>query len=160
MLAIRKHAKTKCLLSILAILGYTYGIDGYGIHSPFLAHILYGFGHANIFHLTCNLLVLWAIRNNIRVLPAFIISVLASYIPQMVDGNTVGLSGFLFASFGLMWGKTGMVALSAKTVLPFIVLTIILPQTNGTLHLYCFVLGFLLEYLYTRIKTRSRASSR
>lgn len=78
----------------------------------------------------------------------------------MVDGNTVGLSGFLFASFGLMWGKTGMVALSVKTVLPFIVLTIILPQTNGMLHLYCFVLGFLLEYLYTRIKTRSRASSR
>lgn len=78
----------------------------------------------------------------------------------MVYDNTVGLSGFLFASFGLMWGKTGMLVRAMKTVLPFIVLTIALPQTNGMLHMYCFVLGFVLEYLYTRIKMRFHSSSR
>lgn len=70
-----------------------------------------------------------------------------------VNEPTMGLSGFLFAAFGLMWGKTGRAKDAAKTVMPFILGTMIFPDVNGLLHLYCFWLGFIVGFL--REKTRA-----
>lgn len=77
-----------------------------------------------------------------EIIPAFVLSVLASFFPQCIALPTVGMSGFLFALFGIMWGRYGKFLQAVKVVMPFIVITMILPNVNGLLHLYTFLLGY------------------
>lgn len=114
---------------------------------PIENHFLYSFFHANVFHLIINLMVLWNIRNRISVVPSLLIAVAASFLPMYVQEPTMGLSGFLFAAFGIMWGKTGRWKEAARKVSPFILFTMLLDNVNGLLHLWCFIIGFLVVYL-------------
>lgn len=82
-----------------------------------------------------------------QTIPALLIATIASYLPMYVSSPTVGLSGFLFAAFGQMWGKTGRLLDAAKKVIPFVVITMLIPNMNGLLHLYTFGLGFIIGYL-------------
>lgn len=81
---------------------------------------------------------------------AFLISFVASYLPMYVSEPTVGLSGFLFAVFGLMWGKTNRLYDATKTAAPIIIVSMLLPHVNGLLHLYAFALGYLMNNLILR----------
>lgn len=116
---------------------------GYVGASDIRAHISYSLFHANVFHLLVNLVCLWSIRGKVRTLPAFMVAVLASYLPQFCDEPTVGLSGWLFAVFGIMWGEYKHFLQMLKVCLPYVVLTILLPGINGWLHLWCLLLGYL-----------------
>lgn len=115
-----------------------------------LLHLLYPFLHANIFHLAVNLIVLWSIRNKMEWIKASLISFVASYLPMYVSEPTVGLSGFLFAVFGLMWGKANRLYDATKTAAPIIIVSMLLPHVNGLLHLYAFALGYLMNNLILR----------
>lgn len=107
------------------------------------AHALYNICHVNIFHLLVNLLVLWSIKNKIRPMSSLLIAVFASFLPMYVEEPTMGLSGFLFASFGQMWGRLGKPLDAMKAALPFILFTMLLHNVNGVLHLWCFTLGYI-----------------
>ena len=115
-------------------------------------HLAYSFFHANIFHLAINLIVLWSIRNKMRPLRALGVGILASYLPMWVTEPTMGLSGFLFASFGLMWGETGRWKDACKKAMPFITCTMIVPNVNGCLHLYAFWLGYFAAFVGRGLK--------
>lgn len=78
----------------------------------------------------------------------------ASLLPMYVSQPTMGLSGFLFASFGLMWGRTGRWKEALKKAMPFILFTMILSNVNGLLHFWCFVLGYIVAYCINNIKIR------
>ncbi len=95
-------------------------------------------------------MVLWNIKNKLRPLQAFAIAVLVSFLPMYVHEPTMGLSGFLFASFGLMWGRTGRYKDAFVKVMPFVVCTMLIPDVNGLLHFYAFVLGFIVQYIITK----------
>jgi hypothetical protein len=92
-------------------------------------------------------MVLWSIKNKIDVTLSFVAAVAASFLPMFVTEPTMGLSGFLFAAFGIMWGKTGRWKEAAKKAMPFILFTMLLNDVNGTLHLYCFWLGYSIGFL-------------
>lgn len=119
----------------------TYSGKGFTNESGVVSHLVYSFQHANIWHLLCNLLALWLIRNKIDIAPAYCIAFAASYLPMFVVAPTLGLSGLLFAIFGIMWGKTGKAMSALKAGMPTIVITFFLPQVNGLLHLYCYAAG-------------------
>ena len=114
---------------------------GFYSGSPTINHIIYSVYHANIFHLLINLIVLWNIKNRIDMLHSFLVAIIASFLPMYVNQPSMGLSGFLFAAFGIMWGNTGRFKEAAKKVMPFILVTMLLPNINGLLHLYCFCTG-------------------
>lgn len=136
-----QNIRSKVLITLFCIcfyplhVGFYKGCDWYD-------HVLYNVCHVNIFHLLVNLLVLWSIKNKIRPISSLSIAVLSSFLPMYVDDPTMGLSGFLFASFGQMWGRLGRHFDAMKAVLPFILFTMLLHNVNGVLHLWCFVLGY------------------
>lgn len=145
-----RNALDKSLLTLLCVVFYFAHI-GFAPDSPWQAHALFHFSHVNVFHLIINLWVLWQIQNRIPVVEALLIAFLASYLPMYVSEPTMGLSGFLFAAFGIMWGKTGRVVEAMKVALPFIIITMLLNNVNGLLHLYAFVLGFVSSYVLRKL---------
>lgn len=148
MCTVRRNIRTKVTMTLLCTLTYCFhhllGVgEGFAGDSDVLPHLTYTFLHANVWHLFCNLLVLWSIRSRIESVGSFVIAFAASWLPMYVVGPTVGLSGWLFAAFGIMWGRAGRLAECLRIGLPFIVLTMLLPNVNGTLHLYCYLTGFV-----------------
>lgn len=145
--------KTKLLLTVLSVLMLSYNVDGgVGSGSGLTSHFTYTFCHANVWHLACNLFVLWSIRNRMATMSAYVIAVAASWLPMWADKPTVGMSGMLFAMFGIMWGRTGMKWKCAKAGLPVILVMMLIPNVNGLLHLYCYVIGYVISDLFVRYK--------
>lgn len=99
----------------------------------------------------CNLFVLWSIRNKMNVIAAYVIAVAASWMPMFSDTPTVGLSGLLFALFGIMWGETGLLWKCVKTGVPVIIIMMLFPNVNGLLHLYCYMAGFIIGLIVRKI---------
>lgn len=146
----RKNIKIKLAVTAAVLMGFIIGGNGYTDKSSLCSHLEYVFFHANLFHLLCNVFVLWTIRGRMEYIPAYIISILASYLPQFTIAPTVGMSGFLFAIFGIMWGRTGLFLKMMKAGFPFIVFTSLIPMVNGALHLYCYLLGYCYGYSMKR----------
>lgn len=154
-IAEKRNLVVKSVLTALCMIGY-HGHLGFYEGCSWINHIAYVFCHVNVFHAIVNLFILWEIKNKIPIFGAFLVSISASFLPMY---NTViptmGLSGFLFASFGILWGRTGRWKDAFVKAMPFIVLTMIIPRTNGLLHLWCFWIGYILGFLQSRIKLRS-----
>lgn len=146
---------TKLAISLLCIGGCFLHV-GFYEGCPWWYRIGYSFCHANVFHLGVNLLVLWSIRNRIAAAESLTVAAIGSLLPMYVGEPTMGLSGFLFAAFGWMWGKTGMWKEAFKRALPVIGCTMIVPNVNGLLHLYCFTLGCFISFCY-HIVTKATA---
>lgn len=139
----------KLLLSVLCFSFYFLcGNAGFSSGGNILYHFTYIFCHANIFHCLCNLFVLWGIKNKFDMIGSYAVGVAGSFLPMYVSAPTVGMSGMLFAMFGMMWGKTGKLLESMKTALPILLLMMLIPNINGLLHLYCYVIGFFLTYSF------------
>lgn len=110
---------------------------------PLSTHFTYMFVHVNVWHFVCNMIVLWSIKERMDTFSAILIAVVASCLPTWYDKPTLGLSGFLFAVFGIMWGHTGRFKDCMKRGMPVIMLTLVLPGVNGLIHFYCYVLGYV-----------------
>ena len=142
-----KHCAIKLAITSACLAGYFLHV-GFYVGSPWWNHLAYSFCHANLWHLAINMMVLWSIRNRISVFESLAVAVAASFLPMYVDGSTMGLSGFLFSAFGIMWGKTGRLKDAFVKAMPFIVCTMIMPNVNGLLHLWCFWLGYSVGFLH------------
>lgn len=148
--------RLKAFLSLICIVLCTWHI-GFYHGCSWENHLLYSFFHVNGFHLAINLLVLWQIKGRISPVKAFAVAVAASYLPMFVTEPTMGLSGFLFAVFGVMWGRTGRWKDAIRKAGPFILFTMLLNNVNGCLHLYCFVIGYLMEWFIIYIERKRSA---
>lgn len=73
-----------------------------------------------------------------------------SFLPTYVSQPTVGLSGVILAAIGIMWGKTGRFWDAFCVVMPFIVLTMLMPGVNGILHLWAYMIGFIIGRIITK----------
>lgn len=144
-----RNFNVKFFLTIACLICSSWHI-GFYEGCSLLNHFIYSFFHANGFHLTINLLVLWQIKGRIRLIESLVIATLASFLPTFTNESTMGLSGFLFSAFGLMWGETGRWKDAVRTAMPFIFFTMLLSNVNGILHLYTFLIGFFIGYLHNR----------
>lgn len=152
---IRVNIKDKIIIFTICLLFYPFSaIIGFSDNGSWYGHFVYMFGHANIFHFIINVSVLFSLQNKIRICPSYFISVLSSFLPMYVQESTVGLSAFLFSSMGQMWGRTGRWKEALKKAMPFILFTMILSNVNGLLHLWCFILGYIVAYCINNIKIR------
>ena len=143
---VRRNFLIKLILSLVCLVPWTQQVWFY--HGcPIEHHFVYSFFHLNLFHLLINLMVLWSIKNRIDVTLSFVAAVASSFLPMFVTEPTMGLSGFLFSAFGIMWGKTGRWKEAAKKAMPFILFTMLLNDVNGLLHFWCFWLGYSIGFL-------------
>lgn len=129
-----------------------YAGEGFVPRSGLVPRLSYSFLHANVWHLLANLLVLWSIRRPMNVAAAYVIAVAASYLPMHADRPTVGLSGLLFAMFGIMWGHVGDARGFLRAGMPVILAMMLIPGVNGLLHLYCYLVGFIVFKAWHGIK--------
>ena len=141
------------LVMSLFLVGSYFAFPKYGFtfHGPILNHFLYPFSHANIWHLSANILCLWMLRCKPYILATFVCAVLCSFLPcpQLplwgCDGTepTMGFSGVLFAMVGVSWGKIHRfkdMMLRNKWIL---IIPAFLPHVNFLIHLYCLLAGYL-----------------
>lgn len=155
---IRANIKDKIIILTICLLLYPFSaVIGFSDNGSWYGHFVYMFGHANIFHFIINVSVLFSLQNKIRIYPSYFISVLASFLPMYVQEPTVGLSAFLFSSMGQMWGRTGRWKDAIRKAGPFILFTMLLNNVNGCLHLYCFVIGYLMEWFIIYIERKRSA---
>ena len=133
---------------------------GYEVNGPLINHFTWIFCHANVFHLFGNIVCLLMLKKKLFLIPAFIISVVASFVPVWSIGGsyaTMGFSGVLFAIIGIKYGDVGRLKLCVKNCLPWIVISIFFPHMNWCIHLYCLVIGYLYGAIGRRYITRTRS---
>lgn len=145
--------KAKLLLTILSLFGsLPYRDMGVLANDSLIPHLTYSFQHANIWHMLANLFVLWNIKQKMNVVSGFLIAVAASFLPMFTDRSTVGMSGLLFAMFGIMWGERGDFKGCLKAGMPVILIMMVIPGINGLLHLYCYLFGYIWFKLFSYTK--------
>lgn len=118
----------------------------YGFVSPggsLWEHLLYPVCHANIFHLLCNLLCLWMLRCPLYLPLTIPIALICSFLPCISTEPTMGFSGVLFAIVGVSWGRSHKFLRMCKYNLPIILITLLIPNVNALIHLYCMMAGYL-----------------
>ena len=99
-----------------------------------------------------NLFVLWNIKQKMDAVSGFLIAVAASFLPMFTDKPTVGMSGLLFAMFGIMWGERRNFKGFLKAGMPVILIMMAIPGINGLLHLYCYLFGYIWFELFSYTK--------
>lgn len=152
-----RNNKIKIVLTAICLASYQYHI-GFYEGCPIFNRLAYSFCHANVWHLAVNLFVLWSIQGKLYIIAPLAIAVYSSLLPMYVTAPTMGLSGFLFAWFGIAWGKALKPWSGFIAVLPYLCITMLISNVNGLLHLYAFLIGLILSYIYFKccylIKTR------
>lgn len=162
--------RLKVIITILLTVPYLLGFKiGYTRDSGLTEHLLFPFSHANIFHLACNLLAIWAIKwRTANIFPSIVIGFAASYMPTLSDypQPTMGASGIIFAAIGIIWGgyftreyfknwverNVEVLADNMRKFFLFVVLPmsimLFLPNVNFALHLYALYLGMLYAFFH------------
>lgn len=123
--------------------------------APFINHMTYYLFHVNIFHLAINIVswfflrkmrLKWWIMNSVVILTCIISGYFATT-------PTLGMSGGLFGVTGFAYGMVPEKSIpQTSTVLCVIFISILLPGIAGIVHLVGFISGYLIAYIYGRIR--------
>ena len=116
--------------------------------------------HANVFHLLGNLFCFYLLRRHWRLFPsAFIIAIIASQLPVILwnwqslslyipTEPTKGLSGVVFATIGILYGKSLLTPHSSLLTfykpLTFALIGSLIPHIDWCLHTYSLCIGFVI----------------
>lgn len=164
----RKMEKiTALLIAVVVICLSLYNIEDWhsvGIYADceLRGRAIYPFFHANILHALLNawcllsLVFIYDIKIG-RLLLAYIIAVtipitaLSSIVGGMVS-PTVGLSGIVFALFGTISFEVVRKWYYQAWMISYLAIGFLFPNTNAWLHLYCYLVGFLVSLLNKPIK--------
>lgn len=135
---------------VLALVFFGFNPDwGYMSGSPWWTHITYNFAHANIFHLAANMLVAFLLlfnRNDKWWLwpVSFLVATACSFIIS-TPKPTVGLSGMLFAYYGIIFLKDGAQWKPLlQTVVYMAVSCLFVSRMAVGLHFICLFIGVLI----------------
>ena len=129
------------LLTVCYLYAPAVGFVGCSISAD---HFLYPLCHANIFHLLGNILCLWMLRCPLYIPTTFVCAALCSFLPCLSTEPTMGFSGVLFSMAGISWGRTGRFIDMCRKCLPFVLITLLIPNVNALIHLYCLMAGYLI----------------
>ena len=123
---------------------------GFTFHGPVINHFFYPFSHANIWHLSANILCLWMLRCQPHIIATFVCAALCSFLPCPLlplygesDALTMGFSGVLFAMVGISWGRIHRFKDMINRNKWFLILPAFLPHVNFLIHIYCLLAGYL-----------------
>lgn len=122
---------------------------GFSRADLFPSCLVYHFFHANIWHLACNLIALFAFRPRWKTLGvAYLASTLAALVPGVAMSEmTCGMSAILYASFArryASWKKNPLPLLVSNLVFIFV------PCVNWMVHLVSFLIAYSVWLLSRR----------
>ena len=140
----------KALATVLSGLCLFFSPIGFTHDSGLMSHLAFGFFHANVFHFLGNVLFMWMMKIPLRLFPAFMVSFLCSFVPSPMlwgfcEKPTCGLSGILFASIGMAWGRVGDFRKMVRYTLFPVLICGLIPNMNFLMHIYCLLLGYIYE---------------
>lgn len=124
-----------------------------GVQSPWWTCITANFIHANVFHVAVNV---WALamfslygykRFNRVVAIGFVIASLAFFLLRGTMPSC-GLSGLIFAIYGMI--VTRCMRRRDLLMSAVCIAVTFIPPLNGTLHLVCWLVGFLIGLIYAK----------
>lgn len=146
----RKNEKTASIVASLAVVAasmFAYDLESVAIcrNCGIYARLLYPFFHANMLHASLNAWCLLGIVfmydvSSSRLLMSYIAAV---SVPSFLlnDMPTVGLSGSVFFLFASISFEVQRKVYYQSWMLLYLVSGFLLPNTNGLIHVYCYVLG-------------------
>lgn len=136
--------------------------------SDMSGRLLYPFFHANAFHAALNSWCLLAMMfiYDIRIGRLLLAYAIATTIPidtiggliAGMDSPTVGLSGIVFFLFGSISFEVLRKWYYQLWMIFYLTAGFLLPNTNAILHLWCYMLGFLVALLNKPIIKKSHGS--
>lgn len=140
------------ILYIIVLACAFFGFDpkwGYMSASPWWSHITFHFAHGNIFHLAANMLVVFLLLFNRHDkwwlwLMSLVIASACSF-AVATPKPTVGLSGMLFAYYGIIFMKDGMQFKPMLHTLLYLVVSSVFVSSFMAvgLHFLCLMTGWL-----------------
>ena len=158
----RKRQVFRYLISFILVGSY-FLLPKYGFtfQGPIQNHFLYPFSHANIWHLSANILCLWMLKCKPYILATFVCAALCSFLPcpqlpiwgQVVSEPTMGFSGVLFAMVGASWGKIHRFKDMIWRNKWILIIPAFLPHINFMIHLYCLLAGYLFGLCVRKYET-------
>lgn len=141
--------------------GFT-AFDGSVSADSVIGNFLYPLSHANIWHLSANILCLWMLCCPMHLLATYLIAVLCSFLPSFslydilysyfsctpvafspLSEPTYGFSGILFAMVGISWGKIHRFREMLRRNKWYLIIPAFLPHVNFLIHIYCLLAGYL-----------------
>lgn len=153
----RNRQLTFVAVSIAATLTYLLGLhlQGGGM-SPWWCSLVYQWCHCNVWHLLANIYCIWMLaRSKFRVGGRHIVySYLISIAAVFFSTETQGLSGIIYALLGMLSWQSAQIRTYHLWMLGFLVLGLILPNVNFTLHLLCYGAGLIIEMFHTPWRMR------
>ena len=137
------------LITILVACGGIGTSWGYSADTPLWTHFSFHFAHGNVFHLAANMLVvftiifgrddkwwLWAVSYIVAVVSSFIIA---------TTTPTIGLSGILFAYYGIIFLKDGARWKPLLQLTAFMAVSCLFASRMAVeLHFICLLIGALI----------------
>ena len=164
----KKTAKTTAIITAVLIYIITWkGISDWsevGIHEGcgLVPRLIYPFFHANRIHAALNA---WCLLSMVflydislrRLCIAYTIAVLfpvdtLAYLGVEPCDVTVGLSGVVFALFGSISFEVKRKIYYQSCITAYLILGFVLPNTNGWIHLYCYLAGCMVALLNKPVK--------
>lgn len=149
---------TSIIIAVTCVIFYfSHSNFDFNSQSDFQSKLLYIFSHANIFHLTLNLIALFRFKPRIKTcFVAFISSAAAAFIPfASMELPTCGLSGFLMACYArrycshrlnIIWIIASNLAMS------------IIPVLNWKIHLLSFFIAYSIWHVIQYQNTQKKRS--
>lgn len=137
------------IITILVVWGGIGTSWGYSAGTPLWTHFAYPFAHGNVFHLAANMLVVFTItfnRNDRWWLWAvsYLVAVLSSFFIA-TPSPTIGLSGILFAYYGVIFLKDGAQWKPLLQLLLFMAVSCLFVSRMAVgLHFICLFIGVMI----------------
>lgn len=150
------------ILYALALLVASFGYDArfaYCNGSEWWTHLTFHFAHGNIFHLAANLLAMFYLSMRKDGLWVWIVSYIAATLCSFIacsDKHTLGLSGFIFVYYGIIFMKESNWKNLLTTLIYMAVSCAFARKMAIYLHFICLFFGVLIGGFSAAIKEIKR----
>jgi membrane associated rhomboid family serine protease len=143
--------------SLIAVLAYLLGMhhEG-GAGAPKWHALVYQWCHCNVWHLIANIYCVWMIaRSNYRVVARQVAYAYAiSIVMVFLSVPTQGMSGIIYALLGMLSWQSARIRTYHLWMAGFLLLGLVLPKVNVTLHLLCYGAGLISETFHSPWRMR------
>lgn len=164
-----KNAKiTTLALSAVILFIYLLGVDASNVGlyagAPWYHRLLYHFAHASFLHALLNIwcllcvvfkfdISIWVLIASLGIAASFPIDSLCNLHPsECFTIPTIGLSGVCYALMGYVAFMVERKVYYHSWLAFYIAIGFLIPNVNGWVHLYCYIVGLIIGYLNKPIK--------
>lgn len=151
--ALKTHTLLWATVALVTVLLYLFGVKPLPLSTgdPIWNRLTYHFFHGSIFHLLANLLAVYAISKRGLSYSSIVIAFIIACLAPATGTQVVGLSGFLFALVGVIYGFYLPAPKAVTWVFIIYVINIVcataIPQMAVEVHISTFTSGIFVGFI-------------